>query len=347
MRAYQAPGFALCIVRDGQVVYRKGYGLADVAAGRPFTPHSVSIQASVTKPLVAMAVLRLVDQGVLDLDAPATRYLPAFHMADDRYDAITVRMLLAHTSGLPDTPKVWAEALDPAADPLAQVVDGLANQRLLFAPGTGWSYSNYGYSILGAIIAATGVRPFATYMQEDWLQPLGMAHSTFRAEEVDPDQRVTAYTADARGNPAPTAINCDARDAPDCTLWSSCEDMARWAQRLTAPEAGESRQLITAAARDEMWAAQSPTGSAEEIGSRFGPPFAAYGLGWYIGEVEGHRLVGHPGGIDGINTQIELAPDDGLAVIAMTNWLDRKSAPGLPATFAAIDVLYLLLGVEH
>jgi CubicO group peptidase (beta-lactamase class C family) len=284
---------------------------------------------------------------MLDLDAPAARYLPAWHMADDRYGAITVRMLLAHTSGLPDTPKVWDEALDPAADPLEQVVDDLADQRLLFAPGTGWSYSNYGYSILGAIIAAGGGRPFATYMQEEWLQPLGMAHSTFQAEEVDPDQRVIAYTADARGYPAATAITCDARDAPDCTLWSSCEDMARWAQRLTAPGARENGQLITAAARDAMWTAQSPTGSAEGMGSRFGPPFTAYGLGWYTGEVEGHRLVGHPGGIDGINTQIELAPDDGLAVIAMTNWLDRKSAPGLPASFAAIDVLYLLLGVEH
>jgi CubicO group peptidase (beta-lactamase class C family) len=255
MRAYQAPGFALCIVQDGQVVYQKGYGLADVAAARPFTPQSVSIQASVTKPLVAMAVLRLVDQGVLDLDAPATRYLPAFHMADDRYGAITVRMLLAHTSGLPDKPKVWDEALDPIADPLAQAVADLAGQRLLFAPGTGWSYSNYGYSILGATIAAAGGRPFATYMQEEWLQPLGMAHSTFRAEEVDPDQRVIAYTGDARGYPAATALDCDARDAPDCTLWSSCEDMARWAQRLTTLGAGQNGRLITAAARDAMWAA--------------------------------------------------------------------------------------------
>ncbi len=95
-----------------------------------------------------------------------------------------------------------------------------------------------------------------------------------------------------------------------------------------------------------MWTAEAPTGWADGMGSRFGPPFAAYGLGWFLGEVTGHRLVGHPGGIDGINTQMELAPDDGLAVIAMTNWRDRRAAPGLPATFAAIDVLYLLLGVQ-
>lgn len=96
MTVYPIPGFAMCIVKDGQVVYSKGFGFADLASKRPVTPQSLLLQASVTKSLVAMAILRLAEQGKIDLDEPVTTYLPYFTMADERYKAITVRMLLSH-----------------------------------------------------------------------------------------------------------------------------------------------------------------------------------------------------------------------------------------------------------
>ena len=97
MTVYPIPGFAMCIVKDGQVVYSKGFGFADLASKRPVTPQSLLLQASVTKSLVAMAILRLAEQGKIDLDEPVTTYLPYFTMADERYKAITVRMLASRT----------------------------------------------------------------------------------------------------------------------------------------------------------------------------------------------------------------------------------------------------------
>jgi CubicO group peptidase (beta-lactamase class C family) len=180
------PGFQMCIVKDGQVVYNKGFGLADIAAGRPMTPQSVMIQASAAKPLTAAAVLGLVEQGKIDLEAHVTDYLPYFTMADPRYKDITVRMLLSHRSGLPDTDNNWDTPLDPAIDPLEQAVRWVADKQLLFAPGTDWSYSDKNYSALGAIIAAVTGKPYPTYMQEEWLTRLGMTHSTFVLGDVDP-----------------------------------------------------------------------------------------------------------------------------------------------------------------
>jgi len=346
MTDFPTPGFELCIVKDGDVVYSKGFGLADVAENRAATPQTLNLQASISKSMTAAAIMRLAEQGLIDLDAPVTDYLPYFTMADDRYPAITVRMLLSHRSGMPDSPANWTEPLDPALNPLEQAVRDLAEMELLFAPGEGWSYSSYGYSVLGAIIAAVTGESYESYMVEQWLAPLGMTQSTFVTEDVDPDAQMTGYVSDEAGKATPTGVACDGRDASACTLWSNCEDMAKYAQFLLNEGEVGGNVLLQSAAVEAMWTPVSETGWAEMNGPHYGLPLQAYGLGWVLGEADGHRLVGHPGGIDGYNSQILLAPDDGLAVIAMDNWLDLAAIPAFPASFAATDVMYALLGIE-
>lgn len=345
MTANPIPGFQMCVVKDGAVVYNKGFGLADIAAGRPMTPQSVMILASISKSMTAMAVLRLVEQGKIDLDARVTDYLPYFTMADPRYKDITVRMLLSHRSGMPDTPVYWEEPLEPTLNPLEQAVRDLSDKQLLFAPGADWSYSSYGYSALGAIIAALTGKQYELYMQEEWLTPLGMTHSTFVLGDVDPAQRVAIYGTDDQGNAAPTTSACDERDAPACTLASSCDDLAKWAEFLLNKGEVNGVRLLQPATIDAMWTRLSGTPWYDALGDYYGPLLEGYGLGWYVGEKDGHRSVGHAGGIGGANTQLQLAPDEGLAAIAMSNWLDLDN-PTYPASFADFDVLYQLLGIQ-
>ena len=107
---------------------------------------------------------------------------------------------------------------------------------------------------------------------------------------------------------------------------------------------GQRGTLLQPESMEAMWTPLSSTGWM--LGPTYGPPFEHYGLGWFVGEKDGHRLVGHMGAGDGINAQILLAPDDGLAVIAMDNWLDLGAATGFPASFAAVDVMDLLLEGE-
>ena len=346
MTDYPAPGFEMCVVKDGDVVYSKGFGLADVAENRPATPQTLQLQASISKSLTAAAIMHLAEQGLINLDAPVTDYLPTFTMADDRYHAITVRMLLSHRSGLPDKPLVWSEPLDPAMNPLEQAARSLSETELLFAPDEEWSYSDYGYLVLGATIAAITGQPYESYMAEQWLAPLEMTRSTFVTEETDPSTRMTGYVSDESGKPTPTDIGCDARDASACNLWSNCEDMAKYAQFMMKHGEVGGTALLQPKSIEAMWTPISETPWAEMNGPWYGPPLQNYGLGWVLGEAAGHRLVGHPGGLDGYNSQILLAPDDGLAVLTMDNWLDLAAVPAFPASFAATDIMYALLGIE-
>jgi len=345
MTDFPIPGFQVCVVKDGQVAYSKGFGLADVDTARPMTPQSIVIQASITKAFVAMAVMRLAEQGLIDLDAQVTDYLPYFTMADERYQAITVRMLLSHRSGLPDSPVYWPEPLDPALNPLEQAVRDLGEMELLFAPDDGWRYSGYGYSTLGAIIAAVTGQPFEEYMAAEWLTPLGMVNSTFVTDAVDPEMRVTLYTGYKLSRLRTQAPPTDARDASAGNLWSSCADMALWGQFIQNGGERNGVRLLQPESFEAMWAPRSESGWL--LGPTYGPLVERYGLGWFLGAVDGRRLVGHMGDGDGINTQMLVAPDDGLAVFTMANWMDAGTAQGsFPASFAAMDVMKTLLGGE-
>lgn len=346
MTDYPVPGFSMCIIKDGELVYGRGFGLADVDSNRPVDQRSVSIQYSMSKSLTAMAVMRLVEEGKIDLDSPVTAYLPYFTMADPRYEDITVRMLLNHTSGLPDSPVQWDVPIDPAVDPLEQAVRSVSDQELPAAPGEEWIYSGVGYSALGDIIARVTGQPFASYMQETWLEPLGMLNSTFVADEVDPDLRVTGYISAEDAGVVAVEPACDVRDAPGCSLWSSYEDMVKLAQLLLNNGELDGVRFLEPSSMEAMWTPEAGTYYPDFVGPWYGPLLADYGLGWFVGEKEGHRMIGHTGGAAGYNTQLQLAPDDGLAVIAMDNWLDAEAA-WYPAAYAAFDVFYLLLGFEQ
>jgi CubicO group peptidase (beta-lactamase class C family) len=143
------------------------------------TPQSVLQLYSVAKPVTALAVMQLAEQGVISLDAPLTDSLPGFEMADPRFAKITIRMLLEHRSGVPTEPNVVYVPADQITTPLEAMVLGLRYTMLYDDPGTRWRYTSSGYSLLGAVLEATSGQSFPAYMQEHWFEPLGMAHSTF------------------------------------------------------------------------------------------------------------------------------------------------------------------------
>jgi CubicO group peptidase (beta-lactamase class C family) len=344
MTDYPLPGMQLCVVKDGRMVYHKGFGLADVDADRPVTPQSLLTQGSVTKTLTAAAIMKLAEAGAIDLEAPVTLYLPDFTMADERYKDITVDMLLSHRSGLPDSPAVWQEPLDPAMAPLTQAVRTLEDMQLLFTPNTDWNYSSWGYSLLGAIISAVTGEPYAEYMETAWLKPLGMTASTFDIEATAPISRTTLYKGYRIDRLRPADPPADPRDAPAGGLWSNCDEMAKWALLMLNRGDFYGEQFLSPTSIEAMW--EPLSGINWMLGPRYDPAFTGYGRGWIVGERAGHRLAGHMGAGEGVNTQLQLAPDDALVVIAITNWHQPGASFGYPASFAAVDVLYLLLGIE-
>jgi CubicO group peptidase (beta-lactamase class C family)/predicted ester cyclase len=346
MAESQAPGMTLCIVKDGQLIYSQGFGVAELGTDRPVTPQTVFKAASVTKTFTAAAIMQLVEQGKIDLDAPITTYLPWFSMADEDYQDITVRQVMAHRAGIPPLedpvePFYLSWGFDnPQTDDQAMErrVQALSEEELIFAPDESWSYSDWGFTILGTIVAEVSGQSYEDYVKEHLMQPLGMDGSGLMTSDIDPNLLASPHVNSETGEVMVSPVYPYSRhDAPADALHVSCEDLAKWA--LTALNRGElnGARILQPASYETMWQQYSETGIPE-------PSLLGYGLGWFVGSIEEHWLVGHPGVDPGFNIKMQLAPDDGLAVVALANWMTRFGEP-FPADEAALEVFYGLLGV--
>lgn len=201
-------GAVVTVVRDGKLAYRRAAGHADREAGRAMTAETPFRLASVTKPYVTVAALALADRGILDLDAPITRWLPDFRPRFQGAEAtITVRHLLSHTAGLgygffqkadgPYHVAAVSDGIDRPGIDLAENLRRLAGVPLNFAPGSAWLYS-LATDVLGGVLQAAAGRPLAEVVRDQVTAPLGLRTTGFHA--ADPDALATAY-ADAPGGP--------------------------------------------------------------------------------------------------------------------------------------------------
>jgi CubicO group peptidase (beta-lactamase class C family) len=231
MAKSQVPGAAVGIVKDGQLVYAKGFGVTKVGGDQPVTPESVFYMASIAKTVTGMAIMQLVEEGKVDLDAPVTEYLPYFTLADPAAKEITIRQLLSHSSGMADYGDLMADfsARDKRVDDgaLEDYVRSFSDGTLLFPPGMGWSYSNSGFDTLGDVIAKVSGQSYEDYVQEHILAPLGMEDSTFLLADVDPAVLVAPHTWNDDG----TVVVQDfypylRKHGPSSTLFSTVRDMA-------------------------------------------------------------------------------------------------------------------------
>jgi CubicO group peptidase (beta-lactamase class C family) len=191
MEQGKLPGVSLVIVQDGQVVYTKGYGFANIEKQIPMTERTPVAVASQAKGMTALAVMQLVEQGKVNLDAPITTYLPWFKVNDPRGPAITVRQVLTHTAGLP-TDLVLDGNRDP--DALEQRVHQLANVKLNRDPGTAYEYATDGYAIAGLIVQTVSGMPFKDYMAQNIFAPLAMQDATFDPDEAEQHGLAQGYS---------------------------------------------------------------------------------------------------------------------------------------------------------
>ena len=172
------PALSIALVDDQRIVWARGFGFADPARRIPATAEAVYRVGSVSKLFTDLAVMQLVEQGKVDLDAPVSRYVPEFAPKNPYRTAITLRQLMSHRSGLVREPPV-GHYFDPAPPSLDAVVRSLASTTLVFEPGTRTKYSNAGIAVVGAVIEKVGKEPFAAAIDRALLRPLGMSRSSF------------------------------------------------------------------------------------------------------------------------------------------------------------------------
>ncbi|MEG0185887.1 MAG: serine hydrolase domain-containing protein [Stenotrophomonas sp.] len=299
MQAYdgQVPGAAVLVLHDGQPVFRRGYGLAVVEDATAVTPASNFRLASVSKQFTAAAVLLLVEDGRLALDQPARRWLPELPPAAA---TITLRQLLSHTSGLPD----YEDLMDPADTRQVHDADVLAllarQDRLNFAAGTQYRYSNSGYALLALIVQRSAGVDYARFLQQRIFTPLGMAHTVAHQDGIDTvAARAYGYSR-IDGHWQRTDQSTTSAVLGDGGIYSSLDDLARWDAALYDD------RLLSAVSRRAMFSPATATGE---------PDVPHYGFGWRLNG----RAQWHSGESIGFRNVIVRYPDKRLTVIVLSN----------------------------
>lgn len=312
IEALHVPGLALAIIKDGELVKSKGYGLANLETGARVTPQTRFEIGSLTKQFTAFTLMTLVEEGKIGLDDPLRKYFPD---APARWDAITIRHALRHMSGIrnhvaiPGWMGVFKTDLGYATTP-----DRATLQKLFyelpseFAPGESWAYDNTGYILIGWIIEDAGGAPLFDLMQARIFNPLGMSATgpsdqrAVLAERADGYEWVGDHFENRPALPSAVAHGAGA-------LVSTIEDLAKWERALSA------RAILSPESYAEIERAGAPNDGKT-------PPFD-YGFGWFISGADEARVIQHGGGTPGFASIFYRYPDHGLSIIALTNHADR------------------------
>ena len=253
MQDERIPGVALAVVRGGEVVYLRGYGVAD-ASGRPVTPATPFPIGSVSKSFTGLAVAQLAEAGALDLNAPVRNYLPWFRAADaQRSGAITVRHLLTHSSGFStldgNRHRLRASA---AGDALERRARMLRDARLASTPGTRHAYSNANYQTLGALIEAVTGGPYEDYVAEKIFRPLGMRSGFASTPDRLPGDMAVGHRYWFGRTRATPFLEFDRQLVAQALVVASAQDMARYLLFNLGPGADTGAAVLSRAGMDAM-----------------------------------------------------------------------------------------------
>lgn len=327
MQAAQVPGVALAIIADQHVVYARGFGVTSVEAGGvPVTPHTRFLIASVTKPLTATLIMRLVEQGFLDLNTPATTYLPWLSFSDPHArQQITIRMLLNHTSGLSNPFAVHGRR--DANGLAAYVRDDLPHLPLVAPPGMVYAYYNANYNLLGYLAEVVTGKPFTHVMQELVFDPLDMQHTTFdRLVALTYPCALAHYLDETQTLQVDHQFPDNTAHYPAGYAISSVLDLANFASMHLGHGRFKNHQILRP---------ESVTAMHRLEADAYTPVQSGYGLGFVTGIYKHLSYVCHSGGLSAFNTLLFLVPLHDVAVIMMTN---RRTDD-----FVLLDLVYKLV----
>ena len=325
-----ASAVAIALVDDKRIIWSQRFGLADRDTGQMPTDSTMFGVGSVSKMFAAIAVMKLVDRGVVDLDTPLVTYLPAFRMADAGYENITVRMLLNHSSGFPGTDYRNADIRSPVPGYLDQVLQTLSMSRLKAPPGYMSVYCNDGFTITAALVEAMSGKSYVQFVQDEILTPLGMANTRYPLSAFPAGSYAKAYV---KGAAKPQEfVNLFASGG----AYSTADDMARIAMMfLNGGRVGTTR-ILSSASVAEM-AKDQTIGSFDPIHN----DSFAYGLGWDSVSQPGLAAVGFNGWAKGgdsndYHAALVVSPQAQLGIVVLTD-----SGPGSSRAIAVAERVLL------
>src|SRR5580704_16950759 len=309
MAHYKVPGVSVAFFDHGQIIWTKTYGFADVASKKPVTPDTLFQAASISKPVAALAALRLVQDGKLSLDEDVNVKLRTWKVPENNFtikEKVTVRRILSHSAGL-TVHGFPGYASDEPLPTVVQILNGEkpANTepiRVDVVPSTLWRYSGGGYVVLQTLLADVTGKPFPQIMREFVLAPAGMTHSTY--DQPLPKNRAQEAATPYRSNGDP--VKGGSHTYPEMApagLWTTPSDLARMAIEVQNEYTGKSSKILSQGMARQMLTRQ----------------MGVWGLGFGLESAGDKPHFGHGGANEGFRCNIETYTDSGQGFAVMTN----------------------------
>ncbi len=297
MKQFHIPGLALAIVRNGQSLFAKGYGFANLEHQVPVKTETVFQSGSTGKQYTSMAVLILAEEGKIKLEDSIRTVFPD---APDTWQPITIRHLLTHTSGLGDYTPAFDLRKDLKEEELRRLIYGTP---LGFKPGERFRYSNLGYALLGTLISRVSGKFYGDFLQERIFKPLGMTTARIISERDIVPNRAAGYLWRGTEWKNQDWVSPTFNSTADGSLYLSLADVAKWDAALST------EKLVRKASLDQAFTSGKLNDGKE----------TEYGFGWAIAKANGRRLIEHGGAWQGFMAMIARYVDDGFTVILFAN----------------------------
>lgn len=291
---------SVLVTKGGTVLINKGYGYRNAADKVLNDEQTIFQLGSITKQFTAAIILKLEEEKKLSVKDKLSKYFPTY----PKGDSITIENLLVHTSGIynytNDNNFMANEVTKPASR--EKIMALFKDKPLDFSPGTGWNYSNSGYSLLGYIIEIATKKPYEQVVRNYIFQPLQMTNSGFDFTHLKTKQKATGYFILNDKDSVEAAIVDSTVSYSAGAIYSTTSDLYKWHQAL------ENYSILTKAQQEKAYS----------------PVKNKYGYGWGIDSIEGKRKVGHGGGIHGFVTNISRVPEDDICIVLLSNASDNS-----------------------
>jgi CubicO group peptidase (beta-lactamase class C family) len=323
LKTFEVPGVSVAIVKDGKTVLAKGYGVRKLGTSTPVDENTLFGIGSNTKAFTSAALATLVDEGKLSWDDRVFERLPGFQMYDPYVShEMTIRDLLTHRSGMglgEGDLLFWPHTTFTRED----IIYRLRFMKPASSFRSRFAYDNLLYMTAGQIIPATTGKSWEDFVRERILLPLGMTTTNLSTSSFKPsDDHAWPHSKVDGKLQTVEFMNLD-NAAPAGSINSSAAEMAKWMllQLNHGKFPGRENRLFSETQSHEMWSAQTilPIGTGASPLVALRPHFAAYGLGWFLSDYHGRKLVGHTGGVSGFVSRVMLVPEENLGVVILTN----------------------------
>lgn len=319
LTAFNVPGIAVAVVKDGKIVHAKGYGVRSLQTNEPVNENTLFGIASNSKAFTCTALAILVDEGKIKWDDKVTQYLPHFKMYDPYVTKqFTIRDLVTHRSGLglgAGDLMVWPDGTDFTP---TELVSNIRFLKPVTSYRNNFEYNNVLYVTASEVVAKVSGKSWADFVQERILNPVGMTNSVSYVGNLKDTSNVIDPHVPTDGKLVIIPrYNSHIFDGA-AGIYSSVADMSKWALvQLNGGKLENSKPLVSEAQYREMGQLQTITPSFTR--APYNTHFSGYGLGWFLSDIKGYKQLSHTGGLEGNVTQFTLIPEINLGIIVFTN----------------------------